>query len=247
MSISVPQPKSSLPAGPLNGHGEIPPLETGDRLTRDEFERRFDTMPNLKKAELIEGVVYVASPVRQRQHGGPHSSLVGWLFVYRAATPGVELGDNSSVFLDSTNVPQPDCNLFIQPEHSGQVAIDQRGYIVGAPELVAEVAASTVDYDLHGKLKAYERNGVREYILWRVTDGEIDWFVLGNGKFEKLSAGEDGILRSRVFPGLWLDTAALLRNDFGPLLNVLDRGLKSPEHVEFVARLTAQPTLPATE
>ncbi len=237
MSISVPQSKSSLPAGPLNGNGEIPPLKTGDRLTCDEFERRFDAMPELKKAELIEGVVYVASPVRQRQHGGPHSSLVGWLFVYRAATAGVELGDNSSAFLDSTNVPQPDCSLFIQPQHSGQVAIDQRGYIVGAPELVAEIAASTVDYDLHGKLRAYERNNVREYILWRVPDGAIDWFVLNNGKFEKRTADQDGIHRSRVFPGLWLDTGALLRDDFNTLLEVLDRGLKSREHSDFVARL----------
>ena len=93
-----------------------PPLENGDRLTRAEFMRRYDAMPDLKKAELIEGVVYVPSPVRQKNHGRPHSHLIGWLFIYEAGTPGVEIGDNSTVLLDLDNAPQPDGLLFIQPE-----------------------------------------------------------------------------------------------------------------------------------
>ncbi len=131
-------PVSSIPshpapyAPPEDRTGAIPPLENGDRLTREEFERRYDAMPDLKKAELIEGRVYVSSPVRQRQHGGPHSRLSGWLFTYEARTPGLELGDNSTVRLDVANEPQPDCLLFIQPEHGGQVVIDDEGYINGA-------------------------------------------------------------------------------------------------------------------
>src|SRR5436190_13330447 len=139
----------------------LPPLENGDHLTREEFERRYDAMPQLKKAELIEGVVHVPSPVRQRRHSAPHSSLVGWLFLYRARTPGVELGDNPSVRLDLGNMPQPDAVLFVQPESRGRVKIDADDYLSGAPDLVAEVSASSESHDLHEKLQAYQRNGVR--------------------------------------------------------------------------------------
>jgi len=217
--------------------GAIPPLESGDRLSRQEFELRYDATPQLKQAELIEGVVYVPSPVRQRDHGKPHSALVGWVFVYQARTPGLESGDNSTVRLDLRNEPQPGCLLFIHPEHGGQVLIDEDGYVNGAADLVAEVAASSASYDLHDKRQAYERNGVREYIVWRVYDREVDWFVLRGASYERLSAGDDGILRSEVFPGLWLDTSALLSGDFARLLTVLEEGLNSAEHAEFIARL----------
>src|SRR5262249_34603329 len=151
-------------------------------------------------AELIEGVVYVPSPVRQRHHGGSHSRLNGWLFTYEARTPGLELGDNSTVRLDASNEPQPDCVLFIQPEHGGKVVIDEEGYINGAPDLVAEVAASSASYDVNDKLRVYQEKGVREYIVWRVLDCQVDWYVLRGTGYEKLTAGDDGVLRSTIFP-----------------------------------------------
>jgi len=237
MSVFVPAAKPIPRSGVADRDGAIPPLESGDRLTRREFERRYEAMRDLKKAELIEGVVYVTSPVRQRYHGKPHTSLIGWLFAYRARTPELELGANSTVRLDLNNEPQPDCLLFIQPEYGGQVEIDGDGYINGAPDLVAEVAASSASYDLHDKLQAYQRNGVREYIVWRVFERQIEWFVLRGARYEPLLPAEDGSLRSTIFPGLWLDPAALVNDDLVTLLNVLQRGLDSPEHAAFRAQL----------
>jgi Uma2 family endonuclease len=237
MSVSISRAKPITPADSRDRNGALPPLESGDRLTRDDFERRYDAMPHLKKAELVEGVVYVPSPVSQRHHGKPHSVLGGWLFVYQARTPGLESGDNSTVRLDLNNEPQPDCLLFVQAEHGGQVQIDELGYGNGAPDLVAEVAASSASYDLHGKLEAYQRNGVREYIVWRVYDREVDWFFLREARYERLAPGDDGILRSKVFAGLWLDPAALLSGDFAKLLDVLEQGLKSAEHADFKSDL----------
>jgi Uma2 family endonuclease len=176
----------------------------------------------------------VPPPVSQENHGDQHCSFAGWIFLYRARTPGVKSGDNSTVLLDLNNSPQPDVVLFIQPAHGGRIRFGGKGYIVGAPDLVAEIAASTVSFDLHDKLRTYERNAVREYIVWRVLDRELDWFVLRNGRFEKLTPEADGTLRSTVFPGLWLDPAALVREDFDRLLDVLNRGLDSREHAEFV-------------
>jgi Uma2 family endonuclease len=155
---------------------------------------------------------------------------------YEAGTPGVEGSDNSTVLLDLDNEPQPDCLLFIQSALGGRVQIDERGVIEGAPDLVAEVAASSVSYDLHAKLNAYRRNGVREYVVWRVRDHQIDWYVLREGAYEILPVGPDGILRSTVFPGLYLDVNAMLRGDLARVFAVVQQGLDSPEHAEFVAR-----------
>jgi Uma2 family endonuclease len=215
----------------------VPALENGDRLTRAEFERRYDAMPHLKKAELIEGVVYVPAPVRHRQHGSPHAHLIGWLFQYAAHTPGVEVGDNSSVRLDLDNEPQPDALLLIDPACGGQVRISDDGIIEGAPELVAEVASSSVSYDLHAKLHVYRRTGVGEYIVWRVLEQEIDWFVLRAGQYERMPVDAQGLLRSEVFAGLWLDPSALVRSDLATILAIVQQGLASPEHVAFVTRL----------
>jgi Uma2 family endonuclease len=218
-------------------YGALPALENGDRLTRAEFERRYDAMPQLKKAELIEGVVYVPSPVRLRQHGSPHAHLIIWLGQYAVNTPGVEVGDNSSVRLDLDNEPQPDVLLCIDPDCGGQVRIGSDGIIEGAPELVAEVASSSVSYDLHAKLHVYRRSGVREYLVWRVLQQEIDWFVLRAGQYERMPIDADGLLRSEVFPGLWLDPAALVRGDLATVQAILQQGLASPAHTAFVTRL----------
>jgi Uma2 family endonuclease len=235
MSVFIP-PKISKPVE-VSGDVDVPPLENGDRLTVAEFERRYEAMPHLKKAELIEGVVYVPSPVRQRFHGRQHSHLICWLSVYEANAPGSEVGDNSTMRLDLENMPQPDCLLLVQPEFGGRVRIGDDGYIEGAPDLVAEVASSSVSYDLGTKLEAFRRNGVLEYIVWRVRDRRLDWFVNRVGQFERLSPQPDGILRSSVFHGLWLDPAALLAGDLNTVLAVLQQGLDSPEHIEFVAQL----------
>ncbi len=214
-----------------------PPLENGDRLTRAEFERRYEAMPNVKKAELIEEVVYMPSPVRHRYHGRQHSHLGFWLCVYEGSTPHVEVSDSSTVRLDLNNEPQPDCLLFIHPEHGGQARIGEEGYIEGAPELVAEVASSSASYDLGVKLEAYRRSGVREYVVWRVLDQQVDWFVNRGDQFERLSPALDGTLQSTVFPGLWLDSVALIGGDLNAVLVTVQQGLSSPEHADFVARL----------
>ena len=179
----------------------IPALENGDHLTRDEFEHRYDAMPHLKKAELIEGVVYMPSPVRYLKHGQPHTHLGWWLTSYLVTTPGVLSGDNSSVRFDLDNMLQPDAFLFIQPECGGQARISADDYIEGAPELVAEVASSSASYDLHEKRSVYRRSGVREYLVWRVLDRQVDWFVQNRGQYEPMTLPADGIFRSTVFPG----------------------------------------------
>jgi Uma2 family endonuclease len=175
--------------------------------------------------------------VRHRQHGAPHAHLIGWLGQYAANTPGVEVGDNSSVRLDLDNEPQPDALLLIDPAYGGQVRISADGIIEGAPELVAEVASSSVSYDLHAKLHVYRRNGVREYTVWRVLEREIDWFVLRAGQYERMPVDAQGLLRSEVFAGLWLDAAALVRGDLATVLSIVQQGLASPEHAAFLSRL----------
>lgn len=219
----------------------ILPLEPGDRLTRDEFERRYSAMPHLKKAELIEGVVYMPSPVRLSRHSEPHSWLVGWLVAYAVATPGVRIGDNGTVRLDQDNEPQPDALLMIDPARGGQARVTADDYVDGAPEWVGEVAASSASFDLHTKLHVYRRNGVREYLVWRVLDQRLDWFVLEAGQFQPLVPDAAGIVRSATFAGLWLDVPALLGGDLAQVMATVHQGLASPEHTAFVAKLQAPP------
>lgn len=215
----------------------IPPLENGDKLTRHEFERRYHAMPNLKKAELIEGVVYVASPLRIKSHGEPHAYIMTWLGVYKAATPGIGFADNATVLIDTDNEPQPDALLRI--ETGGQSRINKDDYVEGAPELIVEIAASSASYDLHEKLKVYRRNQVQEYLIWRVYDHQFDWFRLQQGEYIQLQPNADNIICSQIFPGLWLDKIALLRGDLGTVLAVLQQGLASPEHENFISRLSS--------
>jgi Uma2 family endonuclease len=221
----------------LNKSIRIPPLESGDRLTRQEFERRYTAMPHVKKAELIEGIVYVASPLRFNSHGKPHANLIGWLWNYKIATPGVELGDNVTVRLDLDNEPQPDVVLLIDEKLGGQARISEDDYIEGAPELIAEVAASSAANDLHDKKKVYRRNGVKEYIVWRILENQLDWFCLEDGEYRGLEADINNIIKSRVFPGLWLDVEALCKGEMAKVLGVLQQGLSSEEHIEFVQSL----------
>lgn len=218
----------------------VPRLEQGDCLTRDEFERRYECMPSLKKAELIEGMVYIPSPPRIKQHAGPQADLVGWLGFYHAYSAGLCVVDNATIRLDLDHELQPDGAMIVLPEYGGSVRFSDDDFIVGAPELIAEVAVSTVSIELHTKFRVYRRQGVREYIVWRVQDQAIDWFALQAGQFERLAADADGVIRSLVFPGLWLDAAAMVCGEMVAVLKTLQRGLDSPEHAEFVARLQAR-------
>ncbi|CCQ57904.1 MULTISPECIES: Uma2 family endonuclease [Crocosphaera] len=215
---------------------KIPPLENGDRLTRLEFETRYQKMTHVKKAELIEGIVYMGSPLRINKHGEPHADIMGWLTVYKAFTPNVQTGDNATVRLDPENEPQPDALLRI--EKGGQSIISEDGYVEGAPELIVEIAASTVSIDLHDKLKAYRRNQVQEYVVWRVDDNEIDWFRLKDEKYIKLQADENGIIKSEIYPGLWLDVTALLKGDLVKVLDVLKQGIDTPAHTNFCQKIS---------
>lgn len=213
----------------------IPPLENGDRLSRSEFERRYQAMPHVKKAELIEGVTYMASPLRIRSHGEPHGLLITWLGTYRAFTPGIVLGDSPTVRLDPDNEPQPDAVLFV-PGRQATIGADD--YIEGAPELVVEIAASSAAIDLHDKKRAYCRNYVQEYLVWRTLESQFDWFILKGDGYVPLVANDQGFICSQVFPDLWLDVSALLAGDMTTVLASLQNGLNSLEHQEFKQRLS---------
>lgn len=222
----------------------IPPLHSGDRLTADEFERRFDAARGLRRGELIDGVVFMPPPVSDEDHGAPHFDLVSWLAFYRFATPGISGGIDSTLRLDPRNRPQPDACLRILPEYGGQVRRDADGYLIDGPDLVAEVAASSASHDLSSKLELYRRYNVREYVVWRTYETALDWRVLRGGRYDLLSLPPDGIYRSEAFPGLWLDPAALFRGDATAVYKVVQQGLASPEHAAFVAKLQQAPERP---
>jgi Uma2 family endonuclease len=197
-------------------------LESGDRLTRAEFHRRYSARPDIKRAELIEGVVYVASPMRFDFHDRQATMMITWLAVYAAHTPGVSSGGSATLYLDADNEVQPDAFLFYNPPRGGGARVTDDGYIEGAPQLVVEVAASSVSYDLHDKLRAYRRNGVVEYLVWRVLDGALDWFRLHEGEYRRAEPNASGMIESTAFPGLRLNVPALLEGDLAAVLAALD-------------------------
>jgi Uma2 family endonuclease len=246
--MSTPSEPVSRSARP--SHPEVippaapPPLNPGDRLSRAEFERRYEAHPEIKKAELIEGVVYMPSPRRFEKHGEPHSWFITWLGVYCAATPGVRLGDNGTVRLDFENEIQPDAFLRVEPAQGGRSRITADDYIEGPPELIVEVAASSAAYDLHDKRRLYQRSGVQEYVAVQMYEQRVDWFVLREGVYESLAPDAAGVWRSEVFPGLWLRATAFWSGDLAGMLATLHEGLASPEHAAFVARLPSPTNAP---
>lgn len=214
-----------------------PPLNPGDCLSRAEFHRRYEAHPEIKKAELIEGVVYMPLPIRIEKHSEPHGWIMTWLGVYVAATPGVRSGDNGTVLLDFENEVQPDAFLRLETVLGGKARLTADDYLVGPPELIVEIAASSAAYDLHTKRRVYQRSGVQEYVAVQMYEQRVDWFVLREGVYETLAVDTAGMLRSEVFPGLWLQPAALWSGDLSALLATLQKGLVSPEHAAFGARL----------
>ena len=223
--------KRSKPIRPL-------PLENGDRLTRTEFERRYDAMPKLRKAELIEGVVQMPSPIRIK-HQVADGAILFWLGAYVALTPCLQFGGDGSVRLDADNEVQPDALLRIEEACGGQSRVAADGFIEGAPELVVEISGSSASYDLHTKMHVYRRAGVREYIVWRVYDRALDWFVLEEGRFVAQTTTDDqGILSSRVFPGLRLPVMAMRDGKLAEVLAAVQQGVQTPEHARFVTALS---------
>ncbi len=217
-----------------------PPLESGDHLSRAEFERRYQAYPEIKKAELVEGVVYMPSPTRHKSHSQPHSWIIAWLVNYMAATPSTDVGDNATLRLDFENEVQPDALLRLDPSRGGKSHITEDDYLEGPPELIVEIAASSAAYDLHDKRRVYARNGVQEYLVVQMYEQHIDWFVLREGVYETLTPDESGVLSSQAFPGLWLQPSAFWAGDLAAMLSTLQQGLDSPEHAAFVTHL--QPT-----
>jgi Uma2 family endonuclease len=224
-------PQRPAVAGPGSLNGQLPPLENGDRLSRAEFERRYLAHPEIKKAELIEGVVHVASPVRVRRHGAPHSNIIGWLTVYQAATPGVNVADNATLRLDLDNELQPDVTVWLE---GGGAFVDDDDYLQGAPELIIEVAASSAAIDLHTKLQVYRRNGVQEYLVLLTHERAIRWYRFHEGESALIPPNADGVLQSEVLPGLHLHEQRFWAGDLAGLLAVLQAGLETPAHAAFV-------------
>jgi hypothetical protein len=219
-----------------------PPLVHGQRLNQAEFLRRYEATPPDFKAELIGGVVRVPSPVGS-DHGISSADLIGWLVYYRAWTPGTQVLDKATTAMDELGVPQPDAQLRIAPECGDQTR-DEGKIVVGAPELVGEVAKSSRPIDLGGKRTDYERAGVKEYVVVTLDPDEVHWHVRRGRKLVRVRPGRDGLHRSKAFPGLWLDPAALLNQDIAGVFAVLERGLAAPEHAAFGARLAAARTTP---
>ena len=241
--MATPGTRSSSPAtttGPVAAARAACGLREGLRLSRAEFERRSAERPDLKKVELIDGIVRMPSAVRYAAHARPHAAVLGWLFTYEASTPGVHVADNTTLRLDGDNELQPDAALLIDPRAGGQARISPDDYVEGAPELVAEIAASSASYDLREKLAVYRRNGVREYLVWRVPDRRLDWFELVGGTYCARTAGDAGVVRSAAFPGLWLNVGALLSDDLAGVLRTLQEGVADPSHAAFLNGLRAR-------
>ncbi|HTS25823.1 MAG TPA: Uma2 family endonuclease [Bryobacteraceae bacterium] len=216
----------------------LPPLLLdGDRLTREEFLRRWEQMPELKFAELIDGIVCMPSPV-SKPHSDFQLRLSYWFGCYMSATPGCSGGVSGTVLMSENSVPQPDLALVINPECGGQ-SREEGQYAAGAPELIVEVSHTTSARDKGAKLRLYERSGVREYLTVQPKPQEIIWRELVEGVYREMAPGNDGIFRSQAFPGLWLDTAALWAADLPRIAEVVQQGVATPEHAEFVQRLAA--------
>jgi Uma2 family endonuclease len=215
----------------------IPELAAGDKLTRAEFLRRWEANPEIKNAELLGGIVYMPSPVSV-EHGDMDGDVGIWLGTYRMATPGTDSGHNTTSFI-LNDTPQPDLNLRILPEYGGFSWV-QGKYLGGRPELLTEIYRSSASYDLHVKLKLYEAAKIPEYLAILLEEEEVRWQVLVDGSYQLLSPDRDGLLRSQIFPGLWLDSKALLARNMQQVLARLQKGLRSPEHKRFVAELASR-------
>lgn len=213
---------------------DAPPLEPGDKLTRQQFLARWELHPEIKRAELIGGIVFMPSPV-SLDHGDMENDVGAWVGVYKAATPGTAAGHSTTTFLRDDTL-QPDLNLRILPEYGGGSRVEEK-YLAGRAEFLTEICRSSASYDLHVKLDLYQAAAIPEYLAILGYEQEIRWHILKDGRYQRLLPGPDGIHRSLVFPGLWLDGTALLARNLKQVLATLQQGLDSPEHQAFVANL----------
>ncbi len=221
-----------------------PDLYAGQRLDRQAFYERIERLQqrgeNTRGIERLEGVIYMPAAIRMEQHGEPQLAIVTWLGLFAAATPGVQGAGNATSRIDFDNDPEGDAVLRIRPEFGGQSSTDQRGYIVGAPELMVEITGSSAEKDLQLKFEIYRRNGVQEYLVWETTAEEFYWFQLQEGQYYRVLPDRSGQIRSRIFPGLWLDVAALLEGQLARVLQVVQERIASPAHQEFVSQLASR-------
>ena len=224
---------TALPAA-KSSSAEAAELCSGDRMSREAFHCAYEQTPDDFKAELVGGIVYVASPLKLR-HGTGHLLLGALFAAYAARTPGTEAADNATVLLGQEGEPQPDLFLRITPESGGQSRTSADGYVVGAPELIAEIALSSRSIDLHAKRDDYQRDGVREYLVLVIADQRLRWFDLHENREKE--ANEAGIIQLRLFPGFWLNAPAIAANDYARAIATVEEGLRSPEHAAFVERL----------
>lgn len=224
------------PKKPRRVRAGVPPLHNGDRMKQPEFHRRYQAYSEGKQFELVGGTVFMASPVSW-PHGNFHVTL-GMLFgMYVAATPGVDAGDNTTAILGEESEPQPDLTLRILTECGGKSRINADNYLEGPPEFLTEIAYSTYALDMNRKRQDYKEAGVLEYLVVCIEEKELHWFHFPSDR--ELKPYREGILRSKVFPGFWLDGTALLARDLTRLLEVMQQGLASKEHAAFVKRLEA--------
>ncbi len=186
----------------------LPELHNGDHISAAVFLRRFEAMPEVKKAELIQNVVYMASPVSTLHHAEPDNILQLLLGYYAQSVSGVRAAANATVRLGPDDVIQPDALLRRLPEAGGRCGIDAKGYLAGPPELVAEIAASSAAIDLHEKRDSCRRAGVLEYLVWETLENAIHWWALEEDEYRPLPE-DGGCAESRAFPGLRLNLAAL--------------------------------------
>jgi Uma2 family endonuclease len=214
----------------------LPPLDNGDRMSQAEFHDRYRHYPPEKKIELVGGTVYMASPARWK-HGRLVQSVGLVLGLYVAGTPGTDDAGDVTVILGEVSEPQPDVAIRLLPECGGQSRVDEDGYLVGAPELVAEVAYSSRSIDMNQKWDDYLKAGVQEYLVVLVEEGRLRWYHLPSR--EEIAANRQGVFRSRIFPGLWVDAQALFKGDKGRLVEVARQGLAHREHAAFVRKLEA--------
>ena len=200
-----------------------PPLAAGDVLSADQYWARYAASPPGIAAERINRKVYLMSPLKAATHGDPHALLSLWLGTYASEVGGLIVSDNPTIRLNVDNDPQPDLCM---RRVGGKSRLDEDGYLVGTPEMVLEVAASSASYDLGEKREIYEAAGVQEYLVYEAFQGAIHWWRLAEDRFVMIGL-QSGLYRSNQFPGLWLDPDALRQHDSRRLLRALGQGLHS--------------------
>jgi Uma2 family endonuclease len=186
-------------------------------MTRAEFDAATALHPEVKRAERIEGRVYLQMSVSQL-HGRAHAILAGWLMAYWARHPDCEVLAEGTARLGDHSDPQP--GAMLRRVASGSSGV-QAGFVVGPPELVVEMSASSASYALFEKKALYMRSGVLEYVVWQVYEERLDWFRLDGSEYVALVADENGFIESNVFPGLRLPVVALLAGDVASVMSAV--------------------------